>query len=81
MLARDDFESRPAIVSANSQELFDSLSELLMQFQEHSEILNRDGQFPVREFDQLRAIGALSAVVPERLADSALVPSRAARRI
>lgn len=66
MLARDDFESRPAIVSANSQELFDSLSELLMQFQEHSEILDRDSQFPVREFDQLRAIGALSAVVPER---------------
>ena len=37
-----------------------------MQFQEHSEILDRNSQFPVTEFDQLRAIGALSAVVPER---------------
>jgi hypothetical protein len=37
-----------------------------MPFQQHSEILDRDSQFPVTEFDQFRAIGALSAVVPER---------------
>jgi hypothetical protein len=29
--------------------------------------LDRETEFPVAEFDELRAIGALSAVVPERL--------------
>jgi alkylation response protein AidB-like acyl-CoA dehydrogenase len=49
-----------------SQHFLAGLTEMIPRMQENAGRLDRESQFPVAEFDELRAIGALSAIAPER---------------
>ena len=49
-----------------SQQLLTQVTEMISEMQRHAEQLDRESEFPVADFASLRAVGALSAVVPER---------------
>ena len=49
-----------------SQQLLTQVTEMISDMQCHAEQLDRESEFPVADFASLRAVGALSAVVPER---------------
>ncbi len=52
---------------ARSQNLLARVAQMIPRMRENAGKLDRETEFPVAEFDELRAIGARSAVVPERL--------------
>jgi alkylation response protein AidB-like acyl-CoA dehydrogenase len=59
-------ETAQTDVCTRSQQLLARVSEMIPQMQRHAGRLDRESEFPVAEFDELREIAALSAVVPER---------------
>jgi alkylation response protein AidB-like acyl-CoA dehydrogenase len=65
-LAADTMETAQTDVCTRSQRLLARITEMIPQMQGHAGKLDRENAFPVAEFDELREIAALSAVVPER---------------
>lgn len=59
-------ETAQTDVCTRSQQLLARVTEMIPQMQRNAGRLDRESEFPVAEFDELREIAALSAVAPER---------------